>query len=336
LEKLLISGPILIVDDEVINLENLRHILKAEYPLVFARSGKEAISATEKHRPSLILLDINMPDMNGYTVCKTLKANPSFEGIPVIFVTTLSDTGNEAAGFAVGCVDYISKPVVPSIVKARVKTHLSLVRTTTLEKSHRDAIFMLSKAGHYNDNDTGVHIWRMAAYSKVLAKEMGWTRTEAELLELAAPMHDTGKIGIPDSILAKPGKLTEQEWQIMRQHSQIGYEILAKSDAPIFQLAAQIALSHHEQWDGSGYPQGLAGTDIPQCARIVAVADVFDALTMRRPYKEAWPVDQAIMMIQAGSGKHFDAEIVRCFLDIQAKLLDIRSAWTFNEAETRA
>ena len=326
------SGPILIVDDEVINLENLRHILKSEYSLIYARSGAEAIRATEKHHPSLILLDIQMPDMDGYSVCRTLKSNPDFEAIPVIFVTALSDSGNEAEGFEAGCVDYISKPVEPSIVKARVKTHLSLVRTTQLEKSHRDAIFMLGKAGHYNDNDTGEHIWRMAAYSKVLASAMGWHITDAELLELAAPMHDTGKIGIPDAILCKPGKLNEMEWQIMQRHCQIGFEILSKSDAPIFQLAAKIALYHHEQWDGSGYPQGLKGTDIPESARIVAIADVFDALTMHRPYKEAWPVEKAILMIQEGAGKHFDPEIVSCFLENQATILEKRSDWVRNEA----
>ena len=180
------SGPILIVDDEVINLENLRHILKSDYQLVYARSGAEALSATAKHRPSLILLDIQLPDMDGYTVCRTLKANPEFEAIPVIFVTALAEAGDEAAGFAAGCVDYLSKPVTPIIVKARVRTHLSLVRTSELEKSQRAAIFMLGEAGHFNDNDTGVHIWRMAAYSKVIAKALGWNTADADLLELAS------------------------------------------------------------------------------------------------------------------------------------------------------
>ncbi len=324
---------ILIVDDEVINLEMLRHILKSEYQLIYARSGTEAISAVEKHHPNLILLDIQMPDMDGYTVCRTLKANPKFEAIPVIFITSMSDAGNEVAGFEAGCVDYIAKPVVPSIVKARVKTHLSLVKATQLEKSHRDAIFMLGEAGHYNDTDTGVHIWRMAEYSKVIATAMGWNVIEVEMLELAATMHDTGKIGIPDMILCKPGKLDELEWQIMRRHCQIGFDILSKSDAPLFQLAAKIALSHHEQWDGNGYPQALAGTDIPESARIVAVADVFDALTMQRAYKEAWPVENAIKLIREGAGKHFDPEIVGCFLDNQAKILEIRSDWDCKESE---
>lgn len=328
------SGPILIVDDEVINLENLRHILNSEYQLIFARSGVEAISAAKKHHPSLILLDIQMPDMDGYSVCRALKANPEFEAIPIIFVTALSDSGNEAAGFEAGCVDYISKPVLSTIVKARVKTHLSLVKTTQLEKSHRDAIFMLGEAGHYNDTDTGVHIWRMAAYSKVLAKALGWNAYEADLLELAAPMHDTGKIGIPDAILCKPGTLNAEEWHIMRKHCQIGFDILSKSDAPIFQMAANIALCHHEQWNGSGYPNSLAGSVIPESARIVAVADVFDALTMKRPYKDAWPLDKAISMIREGAGQHFDPDMVNCFMDNLATIIDIRTDWEMKEMET--
>ncbi len=327
------SGPILIVDDEVINLENLRQILKSEYSLVYARSGAEALNATAKHRPSLILLDIQMPDMDGYAVCQALKANPECEAIPVIFVTALSDAGNEAAGFAAGCVDYLTKPVAPSIVKARVKTHLSLVRISQLEKSHRDVIFMLGEAGHYNDSETGVHIWRMAAYSKILALAMGWTPQAAELLALAATMHDTGKIGIPDAILQKPGKLDELEWQIMRGHCQIGYRILSKSDAPIFRLAAEIALCHHEQWNGGGYPQALFGETIPLSARIVAVADFFDALTMRRHYKEAWPVDKAVAMVREGAGKQFDPEVVSCFLDNQSTILEIRTGWERKVAE---
>ena len=325
------SGPILIVDDEVINLEILRHILRSDYRLVFARNGAEALSATAKHRPSLILLDIQMPDMDGYTVCKTLKAHPEFAAIPVIFVTALADAGNEAAGFAAGCVDYITKPVAPSIVRARVKTHLSLVSASQLEKSHRDVVFMLGEAGHYNDNETGVHIWRMAAYAKVLALGMGWRTADAELLELAAPMHDTGKIGIPDAILSKPGELDNLEWAIMRRHSQIGYDILSKSAAPIFRLAAEIALCHHEHWDGGGYPRGLRGKAIPEAARIIAVADVFDALTMHRPYKTAWPVEKALALITADAGTHFDPDVVNCFLTYQSTILAICAAWERKE-----
>lgn len=319
--------PILVVDDEANNLAVLRKILEPDYRLVFARNGQEALSAAKKHNPVLILLDIQMPDMNGYQVCETLKSNPDTVDIPVIFVTSLSDSGFEERGFEAGCVDYLSKPLVPSIVSARVKTHLSLVHATRLERSHRSAIFMLGEAGHYNDNDTGVHIWRMAAYSKLVAQARGFSLAEASLIELAAPMHDTGKIGIPDSVLRKPGPLNDEEWRIMRTHSKIGYDILSKSDEPVFKIAAEIALYHHEKWNGEGYPMGLIGKDIPESARIVAITDVFDALTMIRPYKEAWPIDKAFAHIKNGARQHFDPEIVECFFDIRSDLMAAKAEW---------
>lgn len=227
-----LNGPILIVDDEVANLAILRQVLEPDYPLVFARNGLEALAAVAKHHPCMVLLDIEMPGMDGYEVCRQLKADPQNEAISVIFVTALSGLGNEETGFKVGCVDYITKPIVAPIVKARVNAHLSLVRVTELEKSQRDAVFMLGEAGHYNDNDTGVHIWRMAAYCRELASASRWSKKECDLIELAAPMHDTGKIGIPDSILQKPGKLDSDEWQIMRTHCEIGYKIYHRAMRP--------------------------------------------------------------------------------------------------------
>jgi len=325
--------PILIVDDEPANLAILRLILESDYPLVFAGSGREALAMAAKQPLSMILLDIQMPDMDGYLVCAALKANPATESIPVIFVTALADCTNEETGFLAGCVDYLSKPVTPGIVRSRVRTHLSLVQARQLEKSQRDTIFMLGEAGHYRDNDTGFHIWRIAAYAKALALEIGMPLANAECLELAAPMHDTGKIGIPDAILCKPGKLNPEEWEVMQQHSQIGYDILSKSDAPLLKLAAEIALHHHEKWDGSGYPHGLAGLAIPASARIVAIADVFDALTMCRPYKKAWPVADAIQLIRDGAGQHFDPELAACFLDIRPQILNIKHGWDQQEAE---
>lgn len=319
--------PILVVDDEPYNLAVFSQILEPEYKLVFARNGVEALSAVAKHHPSLILLDIQMPDMDGYEVCKALKANTSVNDIPIIFVTTLSDSGNEEMGFAVGCVDYLSKPVIPSIVRARVRAHLSLVQVSKLEKSHREAIFMLGEAGHFNDDDTGDHIWRMAAYASLLAKEIGWKEQDVESLGFAAPMHDTGKIGIPDAILRKPGQLDGHEWRIMRRHCDYGRQILSKSNAPIFVLAAEVAMYHHEKWDGSGYPEGLAGVAIPESARIVAVADVFDALITERPYKQPWPIEKAFQEIQNGAGRHFDPELVACFLDIKSKVLETMMQW---------
>jgi cyclic di-GMP phosphodiesterase len=330
------NGPILIVDDESENLAVMRQILSVDHRLVFARNGADAIAAAIKHMPALILLDVVMPDMDGHAVCRALKADTRTEAIPVIFVTSLSEVGDEATGFALGAVDYITKPVSPSIVRARVRTHLSLVAASQLERSYRDAIYMMGEAGHYNDTDTGVHIWRMAAYCTTLAAACGWNGDDCRLIELAAPMHDTGKIGIPDAILRKPGKLDAAEWEIMKTHSQIGHDILTRSGAPVFRLAAEIALGHHEKWDGSGYPRGQAGTSIPESARIVAVADVFDALTMKRPYKDPWPIDRVMTTIQESSGNHFEPRLVETFVSIFPQILEIKTKWDSNEAGMEA
>jgi putative two-component system response regulator len=326
------AGSILVVDDEAQNLAVMRQILEPDYSLVFAIDGACGIAAAIKHRPALILLDISMPGMDGYGVCRALKADPRTEPIQVIFVTSLADAGNEAAGFEVGAVDYIVKPVTPAIVKARVKAHLSLVRLSQLEASYRDAISMLGDAGHYNDNDTGSHIWRMADYARELAAACGWSAEDCRMMELAAPMHDTGKIGIARDILAKPAKLSEEEWRTMKTHSRIGHDILARSKAPVFRMAAEIALHHHEKWDGSGYPQELAGQAIPESARIVAIADVFDALTMQRPYKDAWPYEQAMQTIRENAGHHFDPDIVQHFIALQPRIREIQQRWLASEA----
>jgi putative two-component system response regulator len=321
------NNPILCVDDEPVNLNLLRSTLQKDYKLVFARSGADALTAAIKHNPSLILLDVQMPTMNGFEVARKLKSDPQTESIPIIFVTSLIDEDHEQFGFEVGGVDYIIKPVSPSIVRARVRTHLSLVRASQLDASYRDAIYMLGEAGHYNDTDTGVHIWRMAAYCYVLALAAGWDQDCAKLLEMAAPMHDTGKIGIPDTILQKPDKLTAEEWKVMKLHSRIGYDILNKSKSPVFQLAAEIALNHHERWDGTGYPNGLAGEAIPESARIVAIADVFDALSMRRPYKEPWSIERIVPTLQKLEGNHLDKRLVAIFISIMPLILEIKDEW---------
>jgi putative two-component system response regulator len=327
------ANPILIVDDEPANLAILRQILSPHYPLVFAKSGSEALAATEKHAPALILLDILMPDMDGYAVCRKLKASPQTENIPVIFITGLSEVGDEATGFEAGAVDYIVKPVSPAIVLARVRTHLSLVSAAQLEKSYYDAIGMLGEASKLKDTDTGVHIWRMAAYSAALAAACGWDEASCQQLERAAPMHDLGKLGIPDAILRKPGKLDAEEWTVMQTHASIGHQILAGSSAPILKMAAAIALYHHEKWDGSGYPHGLAGEAIPEMARIVAIADVFDALSMDRPYKEAWPVERIMDFMTDNAGTHFDPRMIEHFTRIFPEILAIRDAWQNGKAD---
>ena len=318
---------ILIVDDEPNNLQLLRQILKGKFQLIFANCGLKALSAAQEHLPDLILLDIMMPDLNGYQVCEKLKANSLTKDIPVIFVTAMSDVDDEAKGFDVGAVDYIQKPISGAIVLRRVQTHLSLVKVNELEKVQKDTVFMLGEAGHYNDNDTGAHIWRMAAYSRALASAAGWSDEMAELMELAAPMHDTGKIGIPDEILKAPRKLTPEEWVIMKQHTQIGADILNKSDSKLINLASEIALSHHEKWDGSGYPNNLVGEAIPESGRIVAITDVFDALSMKRPYKDAWPLENVIEEIVKSSGSAFDPRLVDIFQQIFPQILEIKQAW---------
>lgn len=301
------SAPrLLIVDDEPTNLRVLRQILQSDYRLSFARSGKVALELVEKERPELILLDIMMPEMTGLEVCKRLKADPKYAHIPIIFVTALQDAVDEAYGFEIGAVDYIVKPVVPSTVLARVKTHISLVRAEELHETHIDLIQRLGRAAEYKDNETGLHVKRMSHYAKIIAMAYGFDEMAADELMMAAPMHDIGKIGIADRILLKPGKLTDDEYDEMKTHTLIGAEILANSRSRLIQLAHSVALSHHEKWDGSGYPHGLKGEEIPIEGRIVAVADIFDALTSARPYKEAWSVEDALTYIKSQSGQHID------------------------------
>lgn len=321
------QGPILVVDDEPANLALMHEILGKHYKLVFAANGLDALAAARKHRPAMVLLDIQLPDIDGYEVCRQLMADPDTNDSVILFVTNMSDIDKEAHGFELGAVDYIVKPISPSIVLARVKAHLSLVRMDRLEKSYSEAIYMLGDAAHFNDEVTGVHIWRMAAYSGAIARAAGCDEQFCRHIELAAAMHDTGKIGIPQAILQKPAPLDAAEWQIMKTHAQVGYDILSRASSDTFAMAATIALNHHEKWDGSGYPNAKAGSTIPIEARIVAIADVFDALTMKRPYKEPWPIEKAIQAIQDGSGAHFDPTLVAAFLGILPKIELIRSHW---------
>lgn len=334
---------ILVVDDEANNLKMMQQILGEKYKLIFATDGHKALTAVEKHDPDLILLDIMMPGMDGLEVCRRLKSGGETASIPVIFVSAMGETEDESEGFEAGAVDYIIKPISAPVVLARVATHLALynqrlacqetvsLKIRELENSQKAAVHMLGEAGHHNDTDTGVHIWRMAAYSAAIAHAISWKHEQINLLELAAPMHDTGKIGIPDSILKKPGKLDSDEWVVMKTHSALGSQILHKSQTPLFQMAGEIAMFHHEKWDGSGYPNGLSGEAIPQSARIVAIADVFDALTMKRPYKDPWPIEKAFAEIKAGAGKHFDPALVEAFLKIENEIREIKDSWEQEE-----
>lgn len=318
---------LLLVDDEPTNLHVLRQILGEDYRLQFATDGHKALQLAQQQRPDLILLDIMMPQLNGYDVCRQLKADPKTECIPVIFVSALSEMGDEADGFEAGAVDYIIKPVRAPVVRARVRTHLSLVDIEALRQSRLQIVQRLGRAAEYKDNETGMHVLRMSHFSRALALAIGCAPEWAEDLLLAAPMHDVGKIGIPDAVLLKPGPLTEEEWKIMRQQPAIGAEILGEHEGGVLQLARTIALTHHEKWDGSGYPAGLRGADIPLAARIVAIADVFDALTSVRPYKRAWSVDEALAHIQSQAGIHFDPELVSVFISLRTQLEEIRQRW---------
>jgi len=318
---------LLLVDDEPTNLQVLRHVLQADYRLLFATDGARALQVAREQLPQLILLDIMMPGMDGYAVCRALKADPATAGIPVIFITALNDSQDETAGFDVGGVDYLTKPVSPPVVRARVRTHLSLVRMEELRETRLQIVQRLGRAAEYKDNETGLHVIRMSHFSQLLALAAGCSPAWAEDLLNAAPMHDVGKIGIPDAVLRKPGPLDADEWATMRRHPEIGVEIIGEHPSGVLQLAREIALAHHEKWDGSGYPRGLAGEAIPLSARIVAIADVFDALTTRRPYKEPWPVQEAMNHIAAQAGKHFDPALVALFAPLLPQLLEIRARW---------
>ena len=318
---------ILIVDDEPANLKVMREVLGNQYRMSFAKSGAAALALLEKEQPKLILLDIMMPDMNGFEVCEILKSTPALSHIPIIFVTALGDESDEFKGFELGAVDYITKPISPAIVRARVKTHLSLVQAEQLKQAHVDLVHRLGRAAEYKDTDTGEHIARMSQYSKLLALEFGMGEQQAELLRQAAPMHDVGKIGIPDAILLKPGRLTPDEFDHMKQHAAIGAQILANSSSPLLQLAHKLAIEHHEKWDGSGYPNGLKGEQISVEGRIVAIADVFDALTSKRPYKEAWGVEEALEHMQAQAGKHYDPHLINLFVNKLDAIIAIKNTY---------
>ena len=318
---------ILVVDDEPLNLQVIRQVLHADCRLVFAKDGRNALTLATAAPPDLILLDVMMPGMTGYEVCRELKADERTRHVPVIFVTALSHEADETLGLELGAVDYLTKPISAAILKVRVRTHLSLVRIEELQQTRLQAIRCLGLAAEYKDNETGGHVIRMSHYAQLLALAAGYGAQQADDLFHVAPMHDIGKIGIPDAILKKPGPLTDAERAVMQTHPHIGAEILGDHPSNLFRMARTIALTHHEKWDGTGYPNGLAGADIPHVGRIVALADVFDALTSVRPYKPAWPVAQAMDWIRSQSGSHFDPELVDLLERNLSSVLEIQARW---------
>lgn len=340
---------ILIVDDTPANLKLLSQVLKDDYRTRIATNGPKALELARDTRPDLILLDVKMPDMDGYEVCRRLKAAPETREIPVLFVTAQIQVTEEARGFEVGAVDYIHKPISPPVVLARLRTHLQLrqaqaaladqnaaleakvsERTREVAMARDVTVFALASLAEARDDETGNHIQRTQLYVRTLAETLrdhpAHYRTlddaTIELLFKSAPLHDIGKVGIPDHILLKPGRLTAEEFEIMKQHTTIGHDSLAAAEAKVghrtdmLRIAREIAHCHHEKWDGSGYPNGLAGTDIPLSGRIMAVADVYDALISKRVYKPAFSHDQAVSIIVEGRGRHFDPDMVDAFLAV--------------------
>ncbi|HMA49528.1 MAG TPA: HD domain-containing phosphohydrolase [Magnetospirillaceae bacterium] len=319
---------LLVVDDESTNLQLMRKLLDEDYRLLFAKDGPRALDLARDEGPDLILLDVMMPDMSGHEACKRLKADPATASIPIIFVTALTDAIDEVTGFEAGAVDYINKPVSAPILRARVRTHLSLVHLDELRESRLEIVQRLGRAAEYKDTETGYHVVRMSHYAAILARAIGQPEGWVEDLLAAAPMHDIGKIGVPDHILTKPGKLTPEEWEVMKTHPSIGAAIIGDHSDSMLRMAYQAALTHHEKWDGSGYPRGLAGDAIPLEGRLVAVADVFDALTSVRPYKRPWSNEESADLIKSEAGRHFDPAVVEAFLRCLPDLLAVQQRYT--------
>jgi len=331
---------ILVADDVPENIGFLAEVLEADYRVTFATNGPDALAAAlARPQPSLILLDVMMPGLDGYEVCRRLKADLRTQDIPVIFLTAQSNVSDEEVGLKLGAVDYLHKPCHPAIVRQRVRIHLELhnqnrvleervrERTRELEETRIEIVRRLGRAGEYRDNETGMHVIRMSQYCHRLAHAAGISAAQAELLLVAAPMHDIGKIGIPDHILLKPGKFTPDEWAIMQRHAQIGAEIIGEHNSELLIIARSVALTHHERWDGKGYPQGLAGEAIPIEGRIAAICDVYDALTSTRSYKKAWTSDAAVDYIVGESGKAFDPVLVKLFVALIPEYTKIRARY---------
>ncbi|MDR0549834.1 MAG: response regulator [Deltaproteobacteria bacterium] len=355
---------VLVVDDEELNRKLITAMLKPQgYEVVQAIDGEDCLDKVRVNPPDLILLDIIMPKLNGFEVVTRLKSEEQFSLIPIVMVTALGDVNDRVQALEVGADDFLTKPVDRMELRARVRSLLKVkayndhmvnyrqeleseVQKRTeeiqeanikLAKAHEklrgaslETIFRLSRAAEFKDEDTGAHIISMSRISARLAQRLGLSASTVESILYASPMHDIGKIGIPDRILLKNGPLNEEEWPIMRLHTVYGGKILENSDIGFLRLGEVIARTHHEKFDGSGYPNGLKGKEIPLAGRIVAVADVFDALMSRRPYKRAFTVDQTVTIIQEGRGRHFDPNVVDAFMGDLDKMLRI---WNSSQAE---
>lgn len=347
---------ILVVDDTSSNIMLISSLLKAKYKVKVALSGKKAISIIESSPPDLILLDIMMPEMDGYETCRRIKADTKNANIPIIFLTAKSNDEDERIGFELGAVDYIVKPINPLILFSRIKTQLLLKEARDILENNNEyleaevrrrikeietvqdvSIAAMASLAEARDNETGKHIQRTQLYVKELALELRdnelfkdyLTDERIKLIVRSSPLHDIGKVGIPDNILLKPDKLTEEEFKIMKKHSAIGKKAIERAESLIntpetyFKYAKEIAYFHHEKWDGSGYPDNLSEAKIPVSARIMAVADVYDALVSKRVYKEAFSHEKSVSIIKDGSGSSFDPSVVEAFLKLEKKFKEI-------------
>ena len=333
---------VLVVDDQSTSRTILSHVVKSINPktkIIEKNNPEQALEWATEHTADLVFVDYVMPEMNGVDFVRLLKTLPNYEAIPVIMITIKKDAETRYAALDAGVADFLSKPVDVYECTARSRNlltmrqqHLALqnrgdllenlvkAATTEIKTREKETLMRLARAGEHKDYDTAMHLQRMSLYSKALADAIGLSEEESEIIELSAPLHDIGKIGIPDSILLKKEPLNEQEQLIMRNHTVIGYEILQNSPSKYLQMGGEIALAHHERYDGLGYPYGLKGNEIPLSARIVAIADVLDALTSIRPYKDAWPMDKAFEYLLNESGKHFDPNLVTTMISIRTTI----------------
>ncbi len=361
-----VKPSILIVDDAPANLSLMAGLLMAHYTVKALNAGSRVLALARQEAPDLILLDVMMPDMDGYEVCRQLKADPLTCEIPVIFVTSKTDAGSEQRGMAAGAVDYIMRPITPAILLSRVQAHvvnactaktmridnqylkLEVAQQTRQIASLQEVtILALASLAETRDADTGNHLKRTQQYVELLCQHLSLqprfepylSAERIRLVAMCAPLHDIGKVGVPDRILLNPGRYKPEEFEIMKTHPQLGLDAIAKAQASVenqdelFEVAKEIVYSHHEKWDGSGYPQGLIGDAIPIPARLMALADVYDALICRRVYKPGLSHEQAVQIIVEGRGKHFDPDVVDAFLALAAEFNTVALRFADTEAD---
>ncbi|MCW8934678.1 MAG: response regulator [Gammaproteobacteria bacterium] len=338
---------ILIVDDVPKNIQIIANLLgDEEYDISYATNGNHALEQTDKTDFDLVLLDVMMPEMDGYEVCREMRKRQFYNEFPIIFITAKTDEESLLEAFDAGGQDYVTKPFKAPELMARIKTHLKLkefedsqqvvidnalaelkILNKEIIETQKEVIFTMGSIGETRSKETGLHVKRVAEYSRLLASLSGLNDIEADMVAMASPMHDIGKVGIPDSILNKKGRLTVDEFEVMKTHAVIGYEMLKHSERPLMRTAAIIALEHHEKWDGSGYPKASSKNDIHIYGRITALADVFDALGSDRCYKQAWEDEKIFELLKEQSGKHFDPGLVAIFFDNLDQFFDIRSQY---------